>query len=266
MSATLSTGVRRRRHSRPACVGQSESELFSRARAEDAAAREELVRRFLPMASSLARRYRRGGEPLEDLVQVACMGLVKAIARFDPERGIAFPGYAVPTIVGELKRYLRDTCWAAYVPQRMRARVLEVDRAAETLRRGLGRSPTTLEVARAVGIEPGEVAEALRAATAYDAVSLDSPTFGAGADGPSFADSMGSDDGRYELVEYTATLEAALRALPTRQRAILRLRFDEDLTQAQIAERLDMSQMHVSRLLRQTLDRLREVARVRHAQ
>jgi RNA polymerase sigma-B factor len=265
--STSSIGVRRRRHSRPACVGQSESDLFLRARAEDTAAREELVRRFLPMARSLARRYRRGGEPLDDLVQVASIALVKAIARFEPERGVAFPSYAVPTIVGELKRHLRDTCWAAYVPQRMRARVLEVDRASEMLRRALGRSPTALEVARAVGIEPDEVAEALRAATAYDAVSLDTPAFGAGAEpGPSLADSMGYEDDRYELVEYTATLDTVLGALPARQRAILQLRFQEDMTQAQIAARLGLSQMHVSRLLRQTLDRLREVARARHAQ
>jgi RNA polymerase sigma-B factor len=215
------------------------------------------------MACSLARRYRRGGEPLDDLVQVASIALVKAIARFDPERGVPFPSYAVPTIVGELKRHLRDTRWAAYVPQRMRDRVLEVDRAAESLRHALGRSPTVLEVAREVGIEGAEVAEALRAATAYDAVSLDSPAFRAGA-GPSFADSLGFEDERYELVEYAATIEAALRALPARQRAILRLRFQNDMTQSEIAERLGMSQMHVSRLLRQALERLREVARARH--
>jgi RNA polymerase sigma-B factor len=269
MAATLSSGVRRRsRHtrSRPACLRPSESELFLRSRGEDAAAREELVRRFLPMARSLALRYRRGGEPLDDLVQVASIALVKAIARFEPERNIAFPSYAVPTIVGELKRHLRDTRWAAYVPQRMRERVLEVDRTAESLRRTLGRSPTAQEVARALGIESSEVAEALRAATAYDAVSLDSPAFGPGAEpGPSFADSLGFEEGRYELVEYTATIDTALRALPVRQRAILRLRFRDDLTQAEIAERLGISQMHVSRLLRQALERLREVARARHA-
>jgi RNA polymerase sigma-B factor len=204
MGATLISGVRRRSrpaHARPACLGPPETELFSRSREGNAAARDELVRRFLPLARSLARRYRRGGEPLDDLVQVASIALVKALARFDPERGVAFPSYAVPTIMGELKRHLRDTRWAAYVPQRMRDRVLEVDRAAESLRHALGRSPTALEVAREVGIEGAEVAEALRAATAYDAVSLDSPAFRAGTEpGPSFADSLGFEDERYELV------------------------------------------------------------------
>jgi RNA polymerase sigma-B factor len=270
MAATFSTGVRRRSRParcRPACLGPSESELFLRSRAQDATAREELVERFLPLARSLARRYRRGGETLDDLEQVASVALVKAIARFDSGRGVPFASYAVPTIVGELKRHLRDTRWAAYVPQRMRERVLEVDRAAESLRRSLTRSPTVQEVADTLGIESGEVAEAMRAATAYDAVSLDSPAFASGPEpGPSFADSLGRAEERYELVEYTATIEAALRALPARQRAILGLRFNEDLTQAEIAERLGMSQMHVSRLLRQSLERLREVARARHGQ
>jgi RNA polymerase sigma-B factor len=266
MSTTLSAGVRtrtRRAHVRPACIGATEAELFTRARGGEAAAREQLVCRFLPIARSLAGRYRHAGEPLDDLVQVASVALVKALARFDHDRGVAFPSYAVPTIVGELKRHLRDTRWAAYVPQRMRERVLEVDRAAEALRRSLGRSATVQELAHEVGIEAAEVADALRAATAYDALSLDSPAYGDRAEpGPSFADSLGFEEERYDVVEDAVTLEAGLRALPPRQRAILRLRFHEDLTQAEIAERLGMSQMHVSRLLRQALDRLREVARV----
>jgi RNA polymerase sigma-B factor len=147
----------------------------------------------------------------------------------------------------------------------MRERVLEVDRAAESLRRLLNRSPTAAEVAHAAGIEVAEVAEALRAATAYDAVSIESPVTGNGSEpGRSIADSLGFEEERYELVEYTATIGNALRALPARERAILALRFQEDLTQAEIAAQLGMSQMHVSRLLRQTLERLREVARARH--
>jgi RNA polymerase sigma-B factor len=245
----------------------SDDRLFRRARDGDAAAREELVCHFLPMARSLARRYQRGNEPLDDLVQVASIGLVKALSRFEPERGVAFPGYAVPTIVGELKRHLRDTRWAAYVPQRMRDRVLEVDRAAESLRRALGRSPTAEELARELRIDVADVTDALSAATAYDAVSLDSPAHGSGDDqGPAFVDSLGAEEGRYEVVEHVVTIEPALRALPTRQRAVLRLRFSEDMTQAEIAARLGISQMHVSRLLRQALARLREVARVRHGQ
>jgi RNA polymerase sigma-B factor len=262
---SLSTGVRRR--TRPACLGPSETQLFARAGSGDAVAKDELVRRFLPMARSLARRYRRGDEPLDDLVQVASVALVKALARFDHERGVPFPSYAVPTILGELKRHLRDTRWAAYVPQRLRERVLEVDRAAESLRRALGRSPTAQELARAVGIDESEVADALQAATAYDAVSLDAPACGAQSEpGPSFADSLGSQEERYDLVDYAVTIESALRALPRRQRHILRLRFVDDMTQAEIAQQLGISQMHVSRLLRQALDRLREVARVRHGQ
>jgi len=243
----------------------AEAELFTRHRAGDPAAREELVRRFLPLARSLARRYRRGGEPLDDLEQVASVALVKAVGRFDPARGVAFASFAVPTIVGELKRYLRDTSWAAYVPQRMRDRVLDVDRVTESLRRELGRSPTVGEVARETGIEPEELAEALRAGTAFDALSLDAeaPSEGGGG-GAAVADTLGSEEERYELVEYAVTITPALRALPARQRAILRLRFEDDLTQSEIAARLGISQMHVSRLLRQALGRLREAARLRH--
>jgi len=243
----------------------TDAELFERARAGEVLAREQLVWRFMPMARSIARRYRRGAEPLDDLFQVASVALVKAVDRFDPGRGVGFAGFAVPTIVGELKRHLRDTSWAAHVPQRMRDRVLEVDRAAESLRHVLGRTPTVDELARRVGLEAADVAEVLRAATAYEAVSLDSPAFAASDDeSPSLVDSLACEEERYELVEYGATIEAALRALPARQRAILRLRFAEDLTQSEIAQRLGVSQMHVSRLLRQALARLRAAARARH--
>ena len=243
----------------------AESELFTRERAGDPAAREELVRRFLPLARSLARRVRRGGEPLDDLEQVASVALVKAVTRFDPGRGVAFASFAVPTIVGELKRHLRDTSWAAYVPQRMRDRVLDVDRVTESLRLELGRSPTAGEVARETGIEAEDLAETLRASTAFDAVSLDSDAASQdGGSGAAIVDTLGSEEERYDLVEYAVTITPTLRALPARQRAILRLRFEEDLTQAEIAARMGISQMHVSRLLRQALERLREAARLRH--
>jgi RNA polymerase sigma-B factor len=241
----------------------AETELFTRDRAGDPAAREELVRRFLPLARGLARRFRRGAEPLDDLEQVASFALVKAVGRFDPSRGVAFASFAVPTIVGELKRHRRDTSWAAYVPQRMRDRVLDVDRVTESLRLELGRSPTVGEVARETGIEPEQLTEALRAATAFDAVSLDADAASEGS-GAAIADTLGSEEERYDLVEYAVTITPALRALPARQRAILRLRFEEDLTQSEIAARLGISQMHVSRLLRQALGRLREAARLRH--
>jgi RNA polymerase sigma-B factor len=268
MGITTTSGVRRRTravHVRPSCIGATEPELFARARRGDAAAREQLTLRFLPMARSIARRYARGAEPLDDLTQVASIALVKALTRFEYERGVAFPTYAVPTIVGELKRHLRDTRWAAYVPQRTRDRVLQVDRAAEALRRALGRSPTVEELAREIQAEPAEVADALRAATAFDAVSLDSPVATTGPEpGGPLVDSLGVEEDRYGLVEYGATIEPALRALPARQRVILHLRFQEDMTQTEIAERLGVSQMHVSRLLRQALSRLRVVARARH--
>jgi RNA polymerase sigma-B factor len=259
MGTTLLSGVGR-------VAGAPDSELFAAARDGDPAAREELVCRFLPMARRLAWRYRRGGEPADDLVQVASLALVKAIERFDPARGVPFSGYAVPTIVGELKRHLRDTRWSAYVPQRMRERVLEVDHAAESLRCALGRAPTVEEVAHEARMEAVEVADALEAATAYEAVSLDSLAYGSQADegGATFLDSLGAHEERYDTVEYAVTIEPALRALPVRQRVMLVLRFREDMTQAEIATRLGMSQMHVSRLLRQSLARLREVARVPH--
>ena len=269
MGITTTSAIRRRTraaHARPRCIGATERELFARAQGGDAAAREQLTLRFLPMARSVARRYARGAEPLDDLTQVASIALVKALARFDHERGVAFPTYAVPTIVGELKRHLRDTRWAAYVPQRMRDRVLQVDRAAEGLRHALGRSPTIEELARELQAEPAEIADALRAATAYDAVSLDAPAFASGPEpGEPLVDSLGAEEERYGLVEYGAMIEPALSALPARQRAILHLRFHEDMTQSEIAARLGMSQMHVSRLLRQALGRLRVVARARQA-
>jgi RNA polymerase sigma-B factor len=237
--------------------------LFERCAGGDASAREELVSRFMPMARRLAMRYRRRGEPADDLVQVACMGLVKAVERFDHRRGAPFHSYAVPTIDGELKRYLRDTSWAAHVPQRMRERVFEVERATERLRRVLGRSPTTAEVAENLGIEVTEVLEAGEAATAYGSVSLDAPLHG--EDEVTRADSVGEEDARYDLAEYGAMLAPAIRALPARQRVILHLRFEKDMTQSEIAQILGISQMHVSRMLRQTLGRLRAVARARYA-
>jgi RNA polymerase sigma-B factor len=191
----------------------TEAALFAAVRDGDRAARDALVARFLPMARRLAWRYRHGGEPIDDLVQVASVGLVKALERFDPARGVPFSAYAVPTIVGELKRHLRDTRWAAYVPQRMRERVLEVDRAAESLRGALGRSPTAEELAREARLEAGEVAEALQAATAYDAVSLDTPAHGSRVEaGQTLLDLLGTSEHRYERVESAVTSSSRTRA------------------------------------------------------
>ena len=226
----------------------------------DQVAREELVRRLLPLARRMARRYRRSDEPLDDLVQVATLGLIKAIDRFDPARETAFSSYAVPTMLGELKRYFRDNGWAVHVPRGMQERVMKVDNCVKDLSRKLGRAPSVEEIAQAVSLDPESVLEAMEAATAYDAVSLDGYRFGDPGDGETYAESIGVEDESYEIVEYGATIEPTLRALPARDRIVLHLRFVEDMTQAEIAERVGVSQMHVSRLIRRALERLRTVA------
>jgi len=226
----------------------------------DMAAREELVRRFLPLARRLARRYERASEPLDDLVQVASVGLVKAIDRFETEQGTGFSSYAVPTILGELKRYFRDSGWALHVPRGMQERVLKVNEAVEHLSGELGRSPTPQQVAAQLHLPVEDVLEAMEAGAAYDTVSLDAPLRSSDDERTSLADSMGDTDGRFELVERSATLGRVLRAMPERERSILYLRFAEGLTQVEIAERVGISQMHVSRLIRRALERLRVVA------
>jgi RNA polymerase sigma-B factor len=226
----------------------------------DEAAREKLVERLLPLARRMARRYRRSDEPLDDLVQVATLGLIKAIDRFDPSRETAFSSYAVPTMLGELKRYFRDNGWAVHVPRGMQERVMRVDNAVKDMSRRLGRSPSVAEIGAQLELSQEQVLEAMEAASAYDAVSLDSYRFGDEGDGETYAESIGVDDGRFELVEYGATIEPTLQALPPRDRIVLHLRFVEDLTQAEIADRVGVSQMHVSRLIRRALERLRTVA------
>ena len=230
-------------------------------RDRDEAARDELVRRLLPLARRMARRYRRADDPLDDLVQVAVLGLVKAIDRFDPERETAFSSYAVPTMLGELKRHFRDHGWALHVPRGMQERVMAVDGAVREIARREGRSPSASEVGRSLGLSEEEVLEAMEASAAYEAISLESHRYGGDADeGATYAERVGEEDGRFELVEYEATLAPVLRALPERDRVVLHLRFVEDLTQAEIADRIGVSQMHVSRIIRRSLERLRAVA------
>jgi RNA polymerase sigma-B factor len=244
----------------------SDRQLFERYRRDgDVSAREELIARFLPLAHRLARRYWWGRDQVEDLAQVASVGLVKAIDRYDHDRGVAFTSYAVPTIVGELKRHLRDTCWALHVPQRMQERVLEVAGAADRLRLQLGRSPTVDEVADRTGLTAAGVAEATAAASAFDTLSLDwrPPHDSERERNGAFGKVLAFEDERFDLVEYGATLQPAIDALPARERLILRMRFEMDMTQSEIGERLGMSQMHVSRLLRRALARLRVAARAR---
>jgi RNA polymerase sigma-B factor len=226
----------------------------------DRTARDALVERLLPLARRMARRYRRTDEPLDDLVQVATLGLIKAIDRFDPARETAFSSYAVPTMLGELKRYFRDNGWAVHVPRGMQERVMRVDSAIKDLARRKGRSPSAAEVAGALELTSEQVLEAMEAASAYDAVSLESYRFGDEGDGGTYAESIGVEDRGFELVEYGATIAPTLAALPPRDRIVLHLRFVEDLTQAEIADRVGVSQMHVSRLIRRALERLRTVA------
>jgi RNA polymerase sigma-B factor len=234
--------------------------LFRYHRHGDQIAREQLVERLLPLARRMARRYRRSDEPLDDLVQVATLGLIKAIDRFDPARETAFSSYAVPTMLGELKRYFRDNGWAVHVPRGMQERVMQVDNAVKELSRRLGRSPSVAEIGDVLELSQEQVLEAMEAASAYDAVSLESYRFGDEGDGETYAESIGVEDERFELVEYGATIAPTLQALPPRDRIVLHLRFVEDLTQAEIAERVGVSQMHVSRLIRRALERLRTVA------
>jgi RNA polymerase sigma-B factor len=239
--------------------------LFTRyRRGNDPAAREALVERFLPLARQLARRYHRGDVPLEDLVQVASLGLLNAIDRFDAERGTAFSTFAVPTIAGELKRYFRDKAWSVRVPRDLNELALRVDRTAELLLHRLGRIPTATDIADHLEITIEEVLEAREAAAAYHADSLDRPASEHDGDGARLVDVLGVDDPGFGRAEQSATIERLMRALTHRQREILRLRFGEDLTQSEIGQRVGLSQMQISRLLRQAIARLRETAE-RHA-
>jgi len=237
---------------------QDERLLLRYHRNGDLAAREELVLRFMPLASQLASRYRHTGESHEDLVQVACLGLLKAVDRYDPARGQAgFTRYAVPTMLGELKRHFRDKGWSVHVPRATQELVLRVSDALGALPSKLGRSPRPRDVAKAVGAPVEQVLEAMEAATAYEATSLDAPRPGFEEDGVwTYADTLAAEDPGYEQVEIGETLRGSLAALPERERLIIRLRFERDLTQAEIADHVGISQMHVSRLLRRSLDRL----------
>jgi RNA polymerase sigma-B factor len=225
----------------------------------DRVAREALVDRFLPLARQLARRYQRGGEPLDDLVQVASLGLLKAIDRFDPARETAFSSFAVPTILGELKRHFRDKGWSVRVPRDLQELAVKVERVGEELGRALGRAPTPAEIAEATGATTEQVLEAREAAGAYRAVSLDRPRDEDEDDG-GISDAVGIEDPGFRLAEAAATVERLMRVLSDREREVLRLRFEEDLTQSEIGERVGVSQMHVSRLIRQSVARLRDVA------
>jgi RNA polymerase sigma-B factor len=254
------TGRARLASDRPAAK-RLEQQLFRRYQHHgDLHARRELTERYLPLARSLARRYERPGESLDDLLQVASLGLVKAIDRFDPERGLSFSSYAVPTMLGELRRYFRDTGWALHVPREMQERVLKVNTAVERLSGELGRSPSPQQLADELNLPVEEILEAIEANTAYDTSSLDTPLRSGDEQSQTVAETLGETDARFELIEDRASIGPALKALPERERLILHLRFVDDLTQTEIAQRIGVSQMHVSRLIRRALEQIRVAA------
>lgn len=217
-------------------------------------AREELVRLYQPLAEYLARKFAGRGEHVEDLIQVASIGLLNAIDRFDTGRDVQFPTYAAVTIVGELKRHFRDKGWAVRVPRRLQEIGLRVNRVLGELWQELGRSPTVKEIARKLELPEEQILEAMEAMQAYSTTSLDAPI---GEDGLTHAEMLPQDDDSLELLEAWASVGPKLRELPQRERRILYLRFFRGLTQTEIAEQLGISQMHVSRLLSQTLAQLR---------
>ena len=219
--------------------------------------RDELVEMHLALVEYLARRFRNRGEPLDDLVQVATIGLIKSVDRFDLERGVEFSTYATPTIVGEIKRHFRDKGWAIRVPRRLQELKLALAKATSDLSQQNGRAPTVAELAQHLGMSEEDILEGLESANAYSAVSLDAPDAG-DDDSPAVADSLGTTDESLEGVEYRESLKPLLEKLPAREKKILLLRFFGNMTQSQIAAELGISQMHVSRLLARTLAQLRE--------
>jgi RNA polymerase sigma-B factor len=239
----------------------SESEAFlfeAWRRRGDERAHAELVDRHLPLVRQLARRYSYTSEPLDDLVQVGSVGLLHALARYDPRVGSSFTAYAVPTILGELRRHFRDTAWSVHLPRSLQERTRSVQQAIAQLQGSLGRSPTIGEIAERVEATSEQVIEALEARTAYRVESLDAPA--EPDDERNRWRLQGELDEGYDNAEQSAFLSRALKALPPRERALLRLRFEEDMSQSEIGRRLGISQMHVSRLLRRALARMERIA------
>lgn len=229
-------------------------ELFEQLK-EDPSIRDELVATHLPLVEYLARRFRGRGEPLDDLVQVASLGLLKAIDRFEPERGIEFSTYATPTIIGELKRYFRDKGWAIRVPRRLQEIGLQLAQIVPALSQELGRAPSVQEIAERAGLSEEDVLEGMNASQVYSLKSLDAPS---GDEGTESMARLGAEDESLELLEAWSSIAHLLEKLPYRERKILHLRFVVGQTQSQIAEELEISQMHVSRLLSKTLSFLRQ--------
>jgi RNA polymerase sigma-B factor len=224
----------------------------------DLQARDELIERYMSLVRSLARRYAHRGEQLDDLVQIGAIGLIKAIDRFDLERGVELTTYATPNIIGEIKRHFRDKGWSVRVPRGLQELNVQISKLVEQLTVQLSRSPTIAELAEAAGVEEEEVLEALESGRAYSSVSL-SP--GAGSDEEGELDpleSLGDLEHEYEVSEDRAVLAPGFKVLDQRERKILHLRFFSGLTQSQIADEIGISQMHVSRLIRRSLEKIRE--------
>ena len=234
-------------------------ELFRRYRLEDdEAARDELIAMYLNLVKYLASRFRNRGEPIDDLIQVGSIGLIKAIDRFDIERQVEFTTYATPTIVGELKRYFRDKGWAIKVPRRLQELSFKVNQAVDALTQKLQRSPTIAEIGEYLGVTSEEVLEAMETSAAYNFVSLESDRGGDSDDSFSILEYVGKDDALMAIIDDRTTLSVAFKKLTPQEQKVLYLRFYQGLTQTEIARQLEISQMQVSRLLRRTLKILRE--------
>jgi RNA polymerase sigma-B factor len=225
----------------------------------DLQAREQLIEQYMSLVRSLARRYSYRGEQLEDLVQIGAIGLIKAIDRFDLERGVELTTYATPNIIGEIKRHFRDKGWSVRVPRGLQELNVQLSRLVEQLTVQLSRSPTIPELAKAAGVEEEEVLEALESGRAYTSLSLSVGSAGGGDDDDlDPLESLGTEEHQYEVSEDRAVLAPGFKALDERERRILQLRFFEGLTQSQIAQQIGISQMHVSRLIRRSLEKIRE--------
>ena len=223
----------------------------------DRHARNELIEAHRGLATHLARRYANRGEPLDDLIQVALLGILKAVERFDLDRGLEFSTFATATVEGELKRHFRDKTWSIRVPRRSQELHLRLAPTVAELGQRLGRAPRISEIAAELGIRDDEVLEAMEVGGAYRSASLDAPG-GEGREVSGLAERIGTLDANFDLVEHRVVIERALEQLPERERTILRLRFFDELTQTEIAEQVGVSQMHISRLLARSLADLRD--------
>jgi RNA polymerase sigma-B factor len=224
----------------------------------DLAAREQLIERYMSLARSLARRYSYRGEQLDDLIQIGAIGLIKAIDRFDLDRGVELTTYATPNIIGEIKRHFRDRGWSVRVPRGLQELNVQLSRIVEELTVQLERSPTITELAKAANVEEEQVLEALESGRAYTSLSLSSGSSGGDDDEIDPLETIGTEEHQYEVSEDRAVLEPGFRVLDERERRILHLRFFEGLTQSQIAQQIGISQMHVSRLIRRSLEKIRD--------